>query len=98
MTALAAVAQLGEIFDLKIAVGTAAGGDLFVIDPQGIAHVMEQAGDGIGRDGNAEFGQLFRDGGGSKARPTEAGPCLARRDVFVHAMWDNGYFVRFFSV
>src|SRR6266566_9917874 len=69
MTALAAVAQLGEIFELKIAVGTAAGGDLFVIDPQGIAHVMEQAGDGIGRDGNAELGQLFSDGGSSTARP-----------------------------
>jgi hypothetical protein len=48
MTALVAAAQLGEIFELKIAVGTAAGGDLFVVDPQGIAHVMEQAGDGIG--------------------------------------------------
>jgi hypothetical protein len=69
MTTLAAVTQLGKIFELKIAVGTAAGGDLFVVDPQGIAHVMEQAGDGIGRDGKAELGQLFRDGGSSTARP-----------------------------
>ena len=69
MTALEAVAQLGKIFELKIPVGTRTGGNLLLIDPQGIAHVMEQASDGIGRDGNAEFGQLLRDGGGSTARP-----------------------------
>src|SRR5580693_869713 len=69
MTALETVAQLGQIFELKISVGTGTGGDLLLIDPQRIAHVMEQAGDGIGGDGNAEFSQLFRDGGGSTARP-----------------------------
>src|ERR1700730_14495886 len=69
MTVLEAVAQLGEIFELKIAVGTGTGGDLLLIDPQRIAHVMEQASDGIGRDGNAEVSQLFRDGGSSTASP-----------------------------
>jgi len=69
MTALEAVAQLGEILELKIAVGTRTGGDLLLIDPQRIAHGMEQASDGIGGDGNAEFSQLFRDGGSSTARP-----------------------------
>ena len=69
MTALEAVAQFGEIFELKVAVGTRIGRDLLLIDPQGIAHVLEQAGDGIGRDGNAELGQLPRDGGGRTARP-----------------------------
>ena len=69
MAALEAVAQLGEIFELKVAVGTRIGRDLLLIDSQGIAHVMEQAGDGIGRDGNAEFGQLLRDSGGRAARP-----------------------------
>src|SRR3984893_15934059 len=69
MTALETVAQLGQIFELKISVGTRTGGDLLLIDPQRIAHVMEQAGDSIGGDGNAEFSQLIRDGGGSTARP-----------------------------
>src|ERR1700675_4926971 len=68
MTALEAVAQLGKILELKIAVGTRTGRNLLLIDPQGIAHVMEQAGDGIGRYGNAELGQLLRDSGGSAAR------------------------------
>ena len=65
MTALEAVAQLGEIFELQVAVGTRIGRDLLVIDPQGITHVMKQAGDGIGRDGNAEFGQFLGDRGWS---------------------------------
>jgi len=69
MTALETVAQLGQILELKIAVGTRTGGDLLLIDPQRIAHVMEQAGDGIGGDGNTEFSQLIRDGGSSTARP-----------------------------
>jgi hypothetical protein len=70
MTALEAVAQLGEICELQVAVGSGIGGDLLVIDPLGIAHVMEQAGDGIGRDGNPELGQLLRNRGGGAARPT----------------------------
>lgn len=46
------------------------GGDLLLIGPQRIAQVMEQAGDGIGGDGNAGFSQFFRDGGSSStARP-----------------------------
>ena len=55
MTALETAAQLGQIFELKISVGTRTGGDLLLIDPQRIAHVMKQAGDGTGGDGNAEF-------------------------------------------
>src|SRR5260370_35571190 len=69
MTALETVAQFGEIFELQIPVGTRTGGDLLLIDPQGIAHVMVQATAGMWRDGNSEFGQLLRDGGGSTARP-----------------------------
>src|SRR6266567_2341296 len=50
MTALEAVAQLGEIFELKIAVGTRTGRDLLLVDPQRIAHAVEQTSDGVGRD------------------------------------------------
>ena len=69
MMALETVAQLSQIFKLKIAAGVGAGRDLFLIDPQGITHVVEQASYGIGRDRNAQCGQLFGDGGGSTARP-----------------------------
>ena len=47
MTALKAIAQLGKIFELKTPLWTTTGGNLLLIK-QGIAHVMEQAGDGIG--------------------------------------------------
>jgi hypothetical protein len=86
MTALETVAQLGQIFELKISVGTRTGRDLLLIDPQRIAHVMEQVGYGIGADGNAEFSQLFRDGGGTTARPAYAGHGIARGIVFEQAM------------
>jgi len=55
MTALEVVAQLGQIFELEIAVGTGVGGDLLLVDSQGIAQGMEQTSHGIGGDGNAEF-------------------------------------------
>ena len=98
MTALETVAQFGEIFELQIPIGTRTGGDLLLIDPQGIAHVMEQAGDGVGRDGNAEFGQLFRDGGGSAARPAYAGHGITSGIMFEQAMENSDYVWRFFSV
>jgi hypothetical protein len=47
VTALKAVAQLGEIFKLEIAAGAEVGGDLLAIDAQGIAHLIEQAGDSV---------------------------------------------------
>src|SRR6201981_1439074 len=48
MTTLKAIAQLGQILELQIAFGTTTGGNLLLIDTQGIAQVMEQAGNGIG--------------------------------------------------
>ena len=69
MTTLEAVPQFGEIFELKVAVGAGAGGDLFVIDPQGIAHLVQQAGHRVGRNRNAELGQFLGDRRGGAARP-----------------------------
>jgi len=69
MTALEAVPQFGEIFELKVAVGAGAGGDLFVIDPQRIAHLVQQASHRVGGNRNAELGQFLGDGRGGAARP-----------------------------
>ena len=69
MTALKTVTQLRQIFELKITLGTVVGGDLFLIDPQGIAQGVEQASHGIGGDSNVELGKLFCDGGGGATRP-----------------------------
>jgi hypothetical protein len=41
MTSLEAVAQIGKIFELEVSMGTVAGGNLFVIYAQRIAHLVE---------------------------------------------------------
>lgn len=69
MTTLKAIAQLGQIFELEISLGTMTGRNLLLIDPLGIADVMQQTGDSIGRYRNTETGQLLGDGGGSAPRP-----------------------------
>ena len=48
MATLEAVAQCGQILELKVAVRAGAGGDLLVIDAQRVAHLMKQAGHGVG--------------------------------------------------
>ena len=58
ITALQAVARVGEVFELEVSMGAVAGGDLFVVHAQRIAHVVEQSCDGIVADpdgGRAEF-------------------------------------------
>jgi hypothetical protein len=67
MAVLEAVAQVGEVFELKVAVGADAGRNLLVIETQGIAHLMEQARHGIGRNGKAECCQFLGDGHGGTA-------------------------------
>ena len=62
MAALEALTQLGEIFELEVAVGAGVRGNLLVIDAERIAHLMEQTGDGV-----AEFGQFLGNRGGGAA-------------------------------
>ena len=69
MATLEAVAQVGKICELEVAVWADGGGDLLVIDAERIAHLIEQSGDGVGRNGNAECCQFLGDGRGSAARP-----------------------------
>src|SRR5712692_9748134 len=45
---LKSVTQIAEVEELMVAIGTMVGGKFLVIDPQGITHVMEEAGDGVG--------------------------------------------------
>ena len=58
MTALEAIAQIREVFELEVSMGAVAGGDLFVIHAQRIAHLIEQSRDGIGADRNAECAEF----------------------------------------
>src|SRR5215471_21325191 len=69
MTALEAVAQIGEIFELEVAMWAVAGGDLLVIDAQRIAHLIEQSRHGIGADRDAQRAEFLGDSDGGAARP-----------------------------
>ena len=56
-TTLESVSKIAEVEELIIAIGTVVGGDFLVIDPQGIAHLMEKTGDGVGADDDTEVAQ-----------------------------------------
>jgi len=86
MATLEAAAQFGQIFELEIAIGTGVGGDLLVIDTQGIAHLMEEAGDGIGADSDAKLAKFLGDSGSGAAGPAQARHGIAGRVVFQQAV------------
>jgi hypothetical protein len=66
------MAQIGQVFELEVAMWTGTGGDLFVIHAQRIAHLFQQSRDGFGADTNAECEEFFGDSGSSTARPAQA--------------------------
>ncbi len=52
--ALKSVSKIAEVEELIVAIGTVVGGEFLVIDPKGIAHLMEEAGDGVGANQDTE--------------------------------------------
>jgi hypothetical protein len=50
---------LGRIFEPKIPLGTTTGTNLFSVNPLGVANVMQQTGDSIGRYRNTETGHSW---------------------------------------
>jgi len=67
------VSKIAEIEELIIAIGTVVGRELLVIDPQGIAHPMEETGDGVGADDDTEIAQRHSNLLGSASGPLQ--PC-----------------------
>ena len=98
MPPLKTVTQVGEIFELPVSVGTAGGRDLFVIHAERIAHLIEQARDGIGGDDDTGFEKFFRDSGRGAPRPAQARHGIAGRVVFEQPTNDIDYVGLFFSV
>jgi hypothetical protein len=85
-TLVEAAAQFCQIFELEIAIRTGVGGDLLVSDTQGIAHLMKEAGDGIGADGDAELAKFLGDSGSGAAGPAQTRHGIAGRVVFQQAV------------
>jgi hypothetical protein len=83
MTAsLKAIPQVTEIEELIVAVGTVVGGEVLVIDSQGIAHLMEETGDSVGADDDTEVAQCHGHLGRRPPRPLQAGDGIAGGVVF----------------
>lgn len=80
--ALKSVSQIAEIEELIVAIGTVVGGEFLVIDPKGIAHLMEEAGDGVGANEDTEVTQRHGNLGGGSPRPLQAGDGVTGGVVF----------------
>lgn len=70
--ALKPVAKIAEVEELMVAIGTVVGGEVLVIEAQGIAHLMEEAGDGVGANQDPEVPERHGNLGGGSPRPLQA--------------------------
>ena len=80
--ALEALPKIPKVEELIIAIGAEVSGELLVIDAQGIAHLMEEAGYGVGTDDNTEVAQSHGNLVGSSPGPLQASDGIASRIVF----------------
>jgi hypothetical protein len=80
--ALKSVSKIAEVEELIVAIGTVVGGEFLVIDPKGIAHLMEEAGDGVGANQDTEVSQRQGNLGSGSPRPLQAGDGVTGGVVF----------------
>ncbi len=86
MMTLKPAAQFGQVFELEIAIRAGVSGDLLVIHAQRIAHLVEQASDGIGTDSDAELAKFLGYSDGSAASPAQTRHGIAGGVVFQQAV------------
>ena len=77
-----ALPKITQVEELIIAIGADVGWEFLVIDAQGIAHLMEEAGDGVETDDNTEVAQSHGNLVGSSPGPLQASDGIASRIVF----------------
>ena len=77
-----ALTKIAQIKELMVAVGTKVGGEFLVIDPQGIAHLMEETSDGVGTNIDTEVAQRHGNLLRSAPRPLQPGDGIAGSVVF----------------
>lgn len=79
---LEAVSKITQVEELIVAVGTVVGGEFLVIDPKGVAHLMEETADRVGADDDTEVAQRHGHLGRRPPRPLQAGDGIAGGVVF----------------
>lgn len=97
-TALEALSKIPEVEELIVAIGAEVSGEFFVIDPQGIAHLMEEASDGVGADNHTEVGQSHGNLIGRPSGPLQTGDGIASRIVFEQELDQSDDVGGFFSI
>ena len=76
------MSKITQVEELIIAIGAEVGGELLVIDPKRIAHLMEEAGNGVGTDDDTEVSQRHGNLVGSSPGPLQASDGIAGGVVF----------------
>ena len=74
--------KITKVEELIIAIGTEVGGEFLVIDAQGIAHLMEEASDGVGADDDTEVTQRHGNLVGRSPGPLQPGDGISGGVVF----------------
>lgn len=92
------LAQIGNVIELEISVGTGIGSDVLLVEAQRVIHRMQQAGNGVGRDGEAIATQQVGNLVGGAAGPFQASDGITGGVMFEKVFDDRDYFGRFFSV
>ena len=95
---LESLSQIAEIEKLIVTIGGVVGGEFLVIDTQGIAHLMEQAGDGVGTDRDAEVGERHGNLGGRSTAPFQTGDRIASGVVIEQEFDQSDDVGGFFSI
>jgi hypothetical protein len=94
---LEALAQIADVEKLRIAIGTDVGGNGFVVDAARIAHLAEQARDGIGTDLDPKVAERQGHLGGRPTGPFHACDRIPGGVVFQQERDQGDEVGRFFS-
>src|SRR5215472_2435203 len=95
---LESLSQIAEIKELIVTIGRVIGGEFLVIETQGIAHLMEQASDGVGTDSDAEVGERQGNLGRRSTGPFQASDRIASGVVIEQEFDQSDDVGGFFSI
>lgn len=90
-------AQGRDIVELSIAVWAGVGGERLAINAQRVVHVVKEARDRVGRDGDRSLLQKTGDLAGCSTTPLQTGNWIACSVVCQEMLDERDYFGRFFS-
>lgn len=91
------VSKITDVEELIVTIGTMVGGKFLAIDAEGIAHLMEEPGDGVGTDDDTEVAQCHGNLGRRSPRPLQPGDGITGSVVFEQELDQGNDVGGFFS-